>query len=270
MFIEPMRSMVPSKSKPWNMPEAKCARASASWNSFGWFSRRCSAALNRKPQVPQAGSQMTSFGVGAVISTMRSMMWRGVRNWPFLPGAGDLAQHVFVEVALGVAILHRQVGDEVDDLGEQRRRRDGEARSLHVGGVGRALLAHGTKEGKDVFGDDGEHLRRSADASKLAPAHVGIGDTAIPSNAVLARRKDGSLGRFAGGGGLSIRQELRVIETAHEQEVRDLLDYLDRIGDAASPEGVPHGVDLAAKLARQHHNPVAESRRSAYAMRAPS
>ena len=44
----------------------------------------------RKPAVPQAGSQITSFGVGAVISTISLMMWRGVRNWPFCPAVAIL------------------------------------------------------------------------------------------------------------------------------------------------------------------------------------
>ena len=39
----------------------------------------------RKPQVPAAGSYITSFGVGAVISTIRRIMCRGVRNCPFCP-----------------------------------------------------------------------------------------------------------------------------------------------------------------------------------------
>ena len=53
---------------------------------------------------------------GAVISTISWMMWRGVRNWPFCPARGDLAEHVLVEVALGVAVLHRHVVEQVDDL----------------------------------------------------------------------------------------------------------------------------------------------------------
>ena len=36
----------------------------------GCCSRRYSPAATRKPQVPHAGSQMMSFGLGAVISTM--------------------------------------------------------------------------------------------------------------------------------------------------------------------------------------------------------
>ena len=34
-----------------------------------------------------------------------------------LPGGGDLAEHVLVDVALGVAVLHLQAVDHVDDLG---------------------------------------------------------------------------------------------------------------------------------------------------------
>jgi alpha,alpha-trehalase len=48
-----------------------------------WCSTKYSEAATRKPAVPHAGSQMTSFCVGAVMSTINLMMWRGVRNWPF-------------------------------------------------------------------------------------------------------------------------------------------------------------------------------------------
>ena len=89
----------------------KCFLSLASRRISGWCSRRYSPAATRKPEVPQAGSQMTSLGVGAVSSTMSWMMWRGVRNWPFWPALAILPEHVFVEVALGVAVLHRDVVD---------------------------------------------------------------------------------------------------------------------------------------------------------------
>ena len=65
MFMLPMRSMVLSKSKPWNrlmmemLPELRVAAASS-----GCRSRSYSPAATRKPQVPQAGSQMMSVGCG--------------------------------------------------------------------------------------------------------------------------------------------------------------------------------------------------------------
>ena len=40
--------------------------------------------------MPQAGSQMVSVGLGAIISTISLMMWRGVRNWPFCPALAIL------------------------------------------------------------------------------------------------------------------------------------------------------------------------------------
>ena len=40
--------------------------------------------------MPQAGSQTMSVGLGATISTIRRMMWRGVRNWPFCPALAIL------------------------------------------------------------------------------------------------------------------------------------------------------------------------------------
>ena len=49
-----------------------------------------------------------------------------------LAGGGDLAEHVLVEVALGVAVGHRDVVEQVDDLGKESGCRNGEARVLHV------------------------------------------------------------------------------------------------------------------------------------------
>ena len=62
---------------------------------------------------------------------------------PVLSGGGDLAEHVFVDVALGVAFLHGHGVEQVHHLGQQRWSRDGEARVLHVvrvGGLGTAEL----------------------------------------------------------------------------------------------------------------------------------
>ena len=52
--------------------------------------RTYSPAAMRKPAVPHAGSQISSAGGGAGISTISAMMWRGVRNWPFCPAEAIL------------------------------------------------------------------------------------------------------------------------------------------------------------------------------------
>ena len=69
--------------------------------------------------MPQAGSQISSVGCGATMSTISLMMCRGVRNWPLTPGRGDLGEQVLVEVAVGVAVGHRDVVEHVDHPRQQ-------------------------------------------------------------------------------------------------------------------------------------------------------
>ena len=168
-----------------------------------------------------------------------------------LAGGRDLRQHVFVEVALGVAILHRDFGEEIDHLGQQRRRRNGEARALHMGGVRGVGLGHVAQEREDVLGDDLEHRRRVA-VLQPRPAHVLVGDAAVLADLVLARREDAPLDRLAEAIGLVLLAGMRLVEPAHEQEVGDLLDDLERIGDATRPKSVPDVVDLGSKFTCQH------------------
>ncbi len=47
-------------------------------------------------------------------------------------------------------------------------------------------------------------------------------------------------------------QRMRVIQPPDEQQVGDLFNHLQRIGNAARPEGIPDSVDLAAKFASEH------------------
>lgn len=160
-----------------------------------------------------------------------------------LPGARDLAEHVFVEIALGVAVLHRDIGEEIDDLGEQRGRWNGEARALHVCRVRRALFGHAAQEREDVLGDDGKH-RRGVFILQPRPAHLLVGDAAALAAAVLALREDVPFNRPVHTRGLALFERVHVVEAANEEKVSDLLDHLDRIGDAACPESVPDVVDL--------------------------
>ena len=151
-----------------------------------------------------------------------------------LPGAGDLAEHVFVEVALGVAVLHRHVVDHVHDLGEQRRGGDGEARVLHVVGVGGAIAAQSAQERKDMLAHDRVHLGRRK-VLEARPAQVVV----IPLLGVLALGEDAPLYRLARGGWICSLRACAGRPAAQEQQVSDLLHHLERIGDAARPEGVP-------------------------------
>ena len=98
---------------------------------------------------------MTSFGVGAVMSTISLMMWRGVRNCPFCPGGGDLAEHVLVEITLGIAVGHVDVVELVDHVGQHPSSGHHEEGVLHVMGVGGCLVgvprpAHRLDEGNTL------------------------------------------------------------------------------------------------------------------------
>ena len=72
---------------------------------------------------------------------------------------------------------------------------------------------------------------------------------------VLALGEDAALDRLFEPGGLVLLERLEVIEPAQEQQVGDLLDDFERVGDAAGPEGVPDAVDLILELAGEHESP---------------
>ena len=55
---------------------------------------------------------------------------------PVLPGGGDLAEHVLVEITLGVAVGHVDVVELVDHVGQHPSRGHHEEGVLHVMGVG--------------------------------------------------------------------------------------------------------------------------------------
>ncbi len=164
-----------------------------------------------------------------------------------LSGAGDLAQHVLVEIALGVAILHGHVVEQIDHLGQERGRGNGEARVLHVVGIGRAVAAQVAQERKDVLADDLVHLGRG-EVLELAPAKVLVRPPAV----ILALGKHPPLHRLLQPRGLVFFQGVQVIQAAQEEQVGDLLDDLQRVGDAAGPEGIPDSVDPALDFAGHH------------------
>jgi len=167
-----------------------------------------------------------------------------------LAGAGDLAQQVLVDVAFGVAISHRHVVELVDHLGQQGRRRDGEAGFLHVPGdraLGGDLLAD---EGEDVAIDDAEHLPR-LHLLEPRPAQILVGLSVL----VDALGEDAPLDRLLQRLGLALLDGLQLIQTLDEQQVGQLLHDAEGVGDPARPEVVPDPVDLVPDFADQHYTP---------------
>jgi hypothetical protein len=84
------------------------------------------------------------------------------------------------------------------------------------------------------------------------PAQVVVG----PSLRILALGEDAALDGLLEPGGLVLLQRVQVVEPAQEEQVGDLLDDLERIGDAAGPEGVPDPVDLALQFTSEHRELV--------------
>src|SRR5262245_11388957 len=69
---------------------------------------------------------------------------------------------------------------------------------------------------------------------------------------VEALRENAPLDRLVQGRGLALLQLLHLVEALDEDQVGDLLDHLERIGEAARPEVVPNVINLVSQLARQH------------------
>jgi hypothetical protein len=191
--------------------------------------------------VPQAGSQMTSVGVrrGQLDHQPDDVARRA--ELAVLPGAGDLAEHVFVEVALGVAVLHRHGSSRSTTL----------ASSAGVGMVKRrpSCGARRWSRRRPACAGRGRRARRPRRTSRRGevlearPAQVVVG-VAAPADAVVARGEDPARHRRSEPGGLVLFQRVQVVQPAQEEQVGDLLDHLERVGDAARPEGVPDLVDL--------------------------
>jgi hypothetical protein len=167
-----------------------------------------------------------------------------------LPGAGDLAEHVFEHVALGVPVVHRDVVEQRHDLGQQVGVGEAEARILHVDAVAGAFLAQGAQERKDVFIHDLHHLARF-EVLEAGPAKVVIGAFV----GVEALGENAAIKRAAQRLGLVFFEGVEVVEALDEQQVGDLLDDRERVGDATRPESVPDLVHLIADLSRQHAVP---------------
>ena len=164
-----------------------------------------------------------------------------------LPGAGDFAQHVFVEVALGVAVVHGHGVQQVHHLGQQRGRGDGEAGVFHVVGIRRIVAAQGAQEGEDMFAHDGKHFTGRF-VFEAAPAQAVI----RPAPWVGAFGEDAALDGALQAGGLVFFQGVQVVQAAQKEQVGDLLDDFDGVGDAAGPEGIPDLVDFAFEVAGEH------------------
>ena len=162
-----------------------------------------------------------------------------------LPGAGDFPEHVFVEVALGVAVGHVDGIELVDDVGEHAGRGHHEGGVLHVVAVGAAAiaagrLAEGLDERESVIAHRSEHF--------LGRGFFEAG----PTKAILLGRKDRVLDGFLEPISLVFLEGMDFIQALDEEQVGELLDDGEGIGNAAGPQGVPDAVDFGFDFASDH------------------
>jgi hypothetical protein len=167
-----------------------------------------------------------------------------------LAGRGDLRQHVLVHVALGVAVAHVELVELLDDLIQERGPRDLKAGVAHMARIGRALAVERPDEREHMFVEDAEHLAR-LEMLEFRPAQVFVGFAAFVRVAgfrdpIVTFGKDAPLDRLPQSGGSALLQLLHLVEALDEDQVGDLLDHLQRVGEPARPEVVPDAIDLIA------------------------
>ena len=167
-----------------------------------------------------------------------------------LPGRGDLAEHVLVEIPLGVPVFHGDVVQQVHHLGQERRGGDCEAGVLHVMGIGGVVTPQCSEERKDMLPYHREHLRRS-EVLEPGPAEVLIGARGA-GVVVITFREDPPLQWPLQPVGLVLFQGMQVVETPEKEKIGYLLHDFKRIGNAAGPERVPDAVNLIADVAGKH------------------
>ena len=61
-------------------------------------------------------------------------------------------------------------------------------------------------------------------------------------------REDDPLDRLAETVCLVLLAGMGLVQPAHKQEVGDLFDHLERVGNTARPKGIPDVIDLRSKL----------------------
>ena len=149
----------------------------------------------------------------------------------------QLAEQVFVEVALGVASCERQVVDHVDRLHQKAGLLDHQLRVLHkLGEGGDGCLAEMREY---PVAHQRQHLV-GTQMAELRPAEflfISIEPTLELDTAALQAV-------FVAG--------LIHVEQAHEYQEGDLLDHRQRIGDATGPELGPEGINLLFQFAGYH------------------
>src|ERR1700694_2143823 len=112
-----------------------------------------------------------------------------------------------------------------------------------MAGIGAVLTIQCPQKREYMLVYDTEHLA-GLEILESRPAHVLVRLAAL----ILAVRKDAPLQRRTQRSGLALLNFLHFVEAFDEDQIGDLLDDLERIGEATGPEIIPDAVDLAAQF----------------------
>ena len=241
-----MRAMVGSTSMPWNMSFWKCFLKPSSWNHSSWLSWKYSEAVTRNPEVPAAGSQITSSFLGCTMSTIMRMMCRGVRNCPLVPA----------EAILDSMYSYRSPLVSRSSMSTPSMSCTTWSNSRGVEMMKVALLMNPCKH--TVLVADLFHVVKHGHAF-----HRGTRETTkhrlgifvlelIPTKRLLPLREQHLLHGDAHQSGLLFLLQLLLVQAANEQQVRELLNDGNGIGNSTCPKSFPDFVNLTFEFACDH------------------
>ena len=171
-----------------------------------------------------------------------------------IAGSSHLAKYILIDVAHCIAIGHVQVLDTFHHFNKGTRILNHEDSGLHIATVGRLLtFPKALNEDENIVTDNGEHLGRFL-VSEVLPTKVTIWNVTVsfrvvPEGVFL---KDQVVGVDTKDAGIGFFLILRIIQHLHKEEVGHLLQYGHRVGDAASPKGIPNLVDSIFDFACYH------------------
>ena len=164
-----------------------------------------------------------------------------------LPRRGNFAQHVLVEVALGVPVVHVDGVELVHHACQHPGGGYEEHGVLHVAAVGAGSFAVAAVSSAEVL-DEGEDFVPD-DPVHLLGGHV---PEAGPTEVLPVGGKDGIVQDFSRAGRPAFLQGLEFVEPLDEEQVGELLDDRERVGDAPGPHGVPYAVDAGFDFSGDH------------------
>ena len=172
---------------------------------------------------------------------------------PVVAACGHLAQHILINVAHRIAVVHVEPVDTIHNLRKRACIRNQERGTFHEAAVRRFLTVVQRL-------DEREHIARNRSEHRLGilvlehmPAEalvrnilfgIGIAPVAALENSVLERNAHDVRVRLF--------RALAIVQHLHEEQVSHLLQNRDGVRDAARPKSIPDGVYAVLDFASNH------------------